>query len=540
MAAEISAARSEPRAMREQYVPSGLRGIAASPYVLACASFSALSGILFGIDQGVVSVILVMNQFLVEFPRVASGAGGFWKGLLTAMIELGALLGALNQGWIADKYSRKYSIVLAVAIFTIGSILQTAAQGYAMLTVARLIGGIGIGMLSAVAPLYISEISPPEIRGTLLVLEELSIVTGIVLAFWITYGTRYMVDTTWAWRLPFLLQMIPGFVLSIGVFFLPFSPRWLISKGRHEEALYALMKLRGLPRDHALVQREWFEIRAEVLCLQELNAERHPELQERSKSNRLKLEIASWLDCLSVKRGGLKRTHIGVGLMFFQQFVGINAMIYFSPTLFQRMGLNSNMQLIMSGILNVCQLVGVITSLYTMDRFGRKPLLLWGSVLMAMSHIIVSVLVGKYSTNWPAHRGGGWAGVALLLFYMIAFGATWGPVPWAMPAEIFPSSLRAKGIALSTVSNWLNNFIIGLITPPLVENTNWGAYVFFAVFCVFSGIWTWIFVRETNGRTLEEMDIVFGDLASVEDEARKRRIERSLNDENIRGQTKKD
>ena len=129
---------------------------------------------------------------------------------------------AISFKWIADKISRKYSIVVAVIIFTIGSVLQTAAISYAMLVTARLVGGIGIGMLSMVAPLYISEISPPEIRGALLVLEELSIVTGIVVAFWITYGTRFMVGE-WAWRLPFLLQLVPGLVLGLGISFLPFS-----------------------------------------------------------------------------------------------------------------------------------------------------------------------------------------------------------------------------------------------------------------------------------------------------------------------------
>ena len=142
---------------REPYGPPGLRGLVSSPFVLLCAACSTLGGLLFGYDQGVVSVILVMDQFLTEFPRISDG--GFWKGLLTAMIELGAFVGALNQGWIADKISRRYSIIVAVVIFTIGSVLQTAAVDYSMLTVARLIGGIGIGMLSMVAPLYISEIS---------------------------------------------------------------------------------------------------------------------------------------------------------------------------------------------------------------------------------------------------------------------------------------------------------------------------------------------------------------------------------------------
>lgn len=279
--------------------------------------FASIEMLFMPVLKGVVSVILVMPQFLDRFPRVAENAAGagFWKGLLTAMIELGALIGALNQGWIADMISRKYSILVAVCVFLIGSILQTAAVEYAMLVVARLIGGIGIGMLSMVAPLYISEISPPEIRGALLVLEEFSIVSGIVIAFWITYGTQYMAGE-WAWRLPFLLQMIPGVVLGAGILFLPFSPRWLVSKGRDGEARASLSRLRRLDSTDTRVQQEWIDIRAEVAFHKEVMAGTHPTLQDGSSSSRIRLEIASWTDCF--KRGCWRRTHVGMGLMFFQ------------------------------------------------------------------------------------------------------------------------------------------------------------------------------------------------------------------------------
>ncbi|KAI9810837.1 MAG: hypothetical protein M1827_006044 [Pycnora praestabilis] len=506
---------------RETYGPAGLKGLWASRYVALCALFSALGGLLFGYDQGVVSVILVMPQFLDRFTQVsatASGAG-FYKGLLTAMIELGAFIGALNQGWIADKISRKYSIVVAVIIFTVGSVLQTAAVDYDMLVVARLIGGIGIGMLSMVAPLYIAEVSPPEIRGTLLVLEEFAIVTGIVVAFWITYGTKGMAGE-WAWRLPFLLQMVPGLILGVGILFLPFSPRWLVSKGRDQEALTTLGQFRQLPTSDTRVQQEWYDIRAEVAFQKEMSAERHPHLQDRSKASRIKLEVVSWTDCF--KRGCWRRTHVGVGLMFFQQFVGINALIYYSPTLFQTMGLDYDMQLIMSGVLNITQLVGVSTSLWTLDRFGRRPLLLWGSLGMFLSHLIIAILVGKFSKDWPSHRPEGWTSVAFLLFYMISFGASWGPVPWALPSEIFPSSLRAKG---------------GLITPPLVENTGYGAYVFFAVFCLLSLVWTFFFVPETTGRTLEQMDHVFKDRSNQQEVARRQRIGAAIMSDKTGGPT---
>ncbi|KAL4895131.1 general substrate transporter [Aspergillus ambiguus] len=512
---------------RDPYGPSGLRGLVANPFVFCCAACSTLGGLTFGYDQGVVSVLLVMDQFLERFTELAEGHPGssFWKGLMTAMIELGAFIGAFNMGWIADKYSRRYSILVAVVIFTIGSVLQTAAVDYAMLTVARLIGGLGIGMLSMVAPLYISEISPPECRGTLLVMEEFCIVLGIVIAYWITYGTRFMAGE-WSWRLPFLLQMIPGFILAAGVLMLPFSPRWLASRERNDEALQSLCKLRRLPPSDKRIRQEFLDIQAEVRFHRELNAEKHPSLQGGGLRKEFLLEMASYVDCF--RSGCWRRTHIGAGLMFFQQFVGINALIYYSPTLFKTMGLDYDQQLLMSGILNVTQLVGVSTSVWTMDSLGRRTLLLGGALGMTISHVIIAILVGLYSENWPAHRPQGWVSVAFLLVYMIAFGASWGPVGWAMPSEVFPSSLRAKGVAISTCSNWINNFIIGLITPPLVEDTGFGAYVFFAVFCLLATVWTFFFVPETKNRTLEQMDHVFKDNSSEAEQERRQAIEVEL------------
>lgn len=160
-----------------------------------------------------------------------------------------------------------------------------------------------------------------------------------------------------------------------------------------------------------------------------------------------------------------------------KRFVGINALIYYSPTLFQTMGLPLPLQLLMSGILNITQLLGVLTSLWTMDKLGRRPLLLLGSALMFLSHLIITILVALYSSDWTSHRLQGWASVAMLLFYMLAFGATWGPVPWALPAEVFPTSLRAKGVALSTCSNWGNNFI--MYVPPFPKPPPQTTNIFF-------------------------------------------------------------
>jgi len=163
-----------------------------------------------------------------------------------------------------------------------------------------------------------------------------------------------------------------------------------------------------------------------------------------------------------------------------------------------------------------------------MDRFGRRPLLLVGAALMFICHLVIAILVGKFGGRWASFAGEGWVAVAFLFFYMLSFGATWGPVPWALPSEVFPSSLRAKGVALSTCSNWFNNFVIGLVTPPLIQNTGAGAYTFFAVFCLLAFVSTFFCVPETAGKSLEEMDQVFGDISSEAEERKKRRIMKGI------------
>lgn len=200
-----------------------------------------------------------------------------------------------------------------------------------MLAVGRFIGGIGIGFLSMIAPIYISECSPPNVRGVLLVLESFAIVTGVVIAYYFTFGTRHIVSD-WSFRLPFLVQMVPGFIMLASSFVLPASPRWLAMRGRHDEGLRSLAKLRQRDAQDALVQAEWIEIRAEIGAFEEAQAGRHPKLAEaslkpetRSLGDEVKLAAFGWLDTL--KPAYLHRTLIAIGLMFFQQLVGINALV---------------------------------------------------------------------------------------------------------------------------------------------------------------------------------------------------------------------
>jgi MFS family permease len=163
-----------------------------------------------------------------------------------------------------------------------------------------------------------------------------------------------------------------------------------------------------------------------------------------------------------------------------------------------------------------------------MDRFGRRSLLFGGSICMVIAHLVIAVLMSQYQDSWPTHSTEAWVCVAFLCFFMLTYGGSWGPIPWAMPAEIFPSSLRAKGVSYATISNWLNNFVIGLITPPLIQNTGYGTYVFFCVFSLLSFVWAWFFVPETNGRTLEEMDQIFKDNTGEIELSQRARIEADI------------
>lgn len=403
-----------------------------------------------------------------------------------------------------------------------------------------------------------------------------------------TYGTRF-IDSEWCYRLPFLLQIVPGFILMVGAFILPPSPRWLAMQGRSEESLMTLAKIRRRHPDDALVQAEWLEIRGEAELHDEIRRERHPTHQSGSFKDQVALELWGWVDTL--RPGCWKRTVIGILLMAFQQLVGINALIYYAPTLFEQLGLNYDDRLNLSGVANLCQLAGVFISFFFIDKIGRKPLLTFGSVGMTVCMIIVGVLTAVFSNDWPAHKPEARAAVAFLNIYMVVFGLSWGPIPWSMPSELFPSSLRAKGVAWSTVSNWLFvsfsdpffapvlslifsfgrtsssaslfrhllmqqvSVVVSLTEAKIVIlrlilfSEGYGAFVFFACWAFVSALFAIFIVPETKGKTLEQvsritlishnlpqpmltpllqLDTLFNDRTGTADEERRTRINNRL------------
>ncbi|THY80684.1 hexose carrier protein [Aureobasidium pullulans] len=446
-----------------------------------------------------------MPQFHETFPYAATGFG---KGFMTGMLELGAFIGCFFMSYMADKISRKWALTIVVVIFNIGAVIQTAAQDYGMLVAGRFVGGIGVGTLALGAPLYISEIAPPNLRGSLLVLESISICLGVVISFWITYGTKELSGEI-AYRLPLGLQMVSATLLGGCIHFFPYSPRWLAAVGRNEEALVSLCKLRRLPDTDARVRTEYEGILAEVEFETAMQEKRHPGIHG------IKLELLSWGDLFTKKVW--RRTAVGMGVAFFQQFSGINAFIYYAPTLFESIGQTSEMALILSGVFNVLQLVAVAICFFIIDKVGRRPLAIFGGFAACIPYTIIAILSGLYDDSWITHKAEGWAAVAMAFLFIMIYGVSYAPLGWCLPSEVFPNALRSKGVAVSTATVWLCNFIVGVATPPMLENIGFGTYVFFAVFCFLAGVWAYFLVPETRGRTLEQMDEAFGDTSGQEE-----------------------
>ncbi|KAI7227516.1 hexose carrier protein [Hortaea werneckii] len=487
------------------YGPGGLRGLIHSPYVFGAAFLASLGGFSFGYDQGVISIINVMGSFHARFPQAATPFG---KGFMTGMLELGAFLGCFFYPYLADRISRRRALICVVVIFNIGAILQTAAVNYAMLVTGRTIGGIGVGTLALGAPIYISEIAPPNLRGSLLVLESVSVILGVVISFWVTYGTRYLSGEI-AFRLPLGLQMVCATILGIGFNFYPYSPRWLALVDREDEALQSLCKLRSLPSSDSRVQAEFQGILTEIRFQKMMQEKRHP------GAKAWRLELLQWFDIFSKK--GWRRAVVGLGVLFLQQFQGINASIYYAPTLFESLGQSSEMALILSGVFSVLQLVGVSLCFVIIDHVGRRPLAIFGGFGNLFCYVIIAILAGLYSDSWASNPAAGWTCVAMAFLFITNFGATYAPLGWALPPEVFSTSTRSKGTALAVAVNWLSNFVVGIATPPMIAHLGYGTYVFFAFWCLVAGIWAVFLCPETKGKTLEEMDEVFGDISGREE-----------------------
>ncbi|KAE8445719.1 hypothetical protein EG329_012898 [Mollisiaceae sp. DMI_Dod_QoI] len=494
---------------------SGPAALIKNGRVFLIAMFACIGGLLYGYNQGVFSGVLTMPAFGRHMDDYISNTSK--KGWLTSILELGAWLGSLLSGFMAEAASRKYGILIATAVFILGVVIQTTAisAGHNSILAGRFITGMGVGSLSMIVPMYNAEVAPPEVRGSLVALQQLAICFGIMVSFWIDYGTNYIGGTgahqhEAAWLLPISLQLAPAVVLFCGILFMPFSPRWLVHHNREEEARRVLASLRGLPQDHELVELEFLEIKAQSLFEKRTVAEHWPHLRELTAWNTFKLQFVA-IGSLFKTKAMFRRVVVATVTMFFQQWTGINAILYYAPTIFQNIGLSGNtISLLATGVVGIVMFLATIPSVLYIDRLGRKPILTVGAIGMATCHIIIAGIVAKYRDSFPEHRGAGWGAVAMVWLFVIHFGYSWGPCAWIIVAEIWPLSNRPYGIALGASSNWMNNFIVGQVTPDMISGISYGTYLIFGILTFIGAGFIWFFVPETKRLTLEEMDVIFG------------------------------
>ncbi|KAF2643033.1 general substrate transporter [Massarina eburnea CBS 473.64] len=503
-------------------VKSGPGALIKNLKVFGIACFACLGGLLYGYNQGVFSGVLTMTSFkehmgnYIEDPETLK-YNSSKQGWLVSILELGAWLGTMYSGFLAEILSRKYAILVNVAIFILGVIIQTTsvAAGHNAILAGRFITGMGVGSLSMIVPMYNAEIAPPEVRGALVGLQQLSITLGIMISFWIDYGTNFIGGTgrsqkEAAWLLPLCLQLVPAVLLGVGMLFMPFSPRWLVHHNREAEARRVLARLRDLPEDNDLIELEYAEIKAQSLFEKKSLAENFPHLQDLTALSTAKLQFVA-IGSLFKTKAMFKRVIVATGTMFFQQWTGINAVLYYAPTIFGGLGLNSNsVSLLATGVVGIVMFIATIPAVMWVDSWGRKPTLIIGAIGMAICHFIIAAITASYQDDWEHHQSAGWAAVVMVWLFVVHFGYSWGPCAWIVIAEIWPLSNRPYGIALGASSNWMNNFIVGQVTPDMLSSMTYGTYIFFGLLTFGGAIFIWLVIPETKGLSLEEMDILFG------------------------------
>ncbi|KZW00841.1 general substrate transporter [Exidia glandulosa HHB12029] len=501
---------------------SGLAGLVHNRRIFGLAVFASLGGL-----YGVFSSVLKSDDFESTIQRETLTCTH--TGWFVAILELGAWFGVLLTGPLADYISRKYTILVAVVVFVVGVIVQTTAQEPSSIYGGRFIVGLGVGSLSMTVPMYNAEMSPPEVRGSLVALQQMAIVTGIMISFWIDYCTNFIGGTgdgqsEAAWRLPLALQLVPALILGAGVMFMPFSPRWLVNQGRDDEALVVLSNARRLDPQSDLVQIEYLEIRAQHLFEKEVEEERFPPYQADHTASPFKRRLGAFSHGFKSGSHGylslvtnkvlFRRVAVGALTMFFQQWTGEGSCkaLYYAPRYVQHCGTGNTISLLATGVVGVAMFLTTIPAVIWVDQLGRKPILISGAFIMAGCHFIVAALIGQFSSDWPAHKAAGWVACAFVWIFAMAFGYSWGPAAWIIIAEVFPLSVRGKGMSIAASSNWMNNFIGDLkVTPSMLSAMPFGTFIFFGLFSFLGGIFIWFFVPETKGLTLEEMDAAFGD-----------------------------
>ena len=446
------------------------------------ASVAALGGLLFGYDSAVING--AVDSIQEDF-----GIGNAELGFAVASALLGAATGAMTAGWIADKIGRISVMKIAAVLFLVSAIGTGFAHDVWTVVLFRIVGGIGVGVASVIAPAYIAETSPPRIRGRLGSLQQLAIVLGIFASFAVNYLLQWLAggpnEVLWlgldAWRWMFLAMALPAVLYGTLAFTIPESPRYLVASHKIPEARRVLSMLLGEKNLEITIDR----------IKETLEREDKPSLRDLKKPT-----------------GGIYGiVWVGLGLSIFQQFVGINVIFYYSNVLWQAVGFSADESAIYTVITSVINVLTTLIAIALIDKIGRKPLLLIGSSGMAVTLITMSVIFANATLVDGKPSLPGASGVIALVaanLFVVAFGMSWGPVVWVLLGEMFPNRIRAAALGLAAAGQWAANWLITVTFPGLREHLGL-AYGFYGLCAVLSGLFVWRWVMETKGVSLEDM-----------------------------------
>ncbi|ORX60426.1 general substrate transporter [Hesseltinella vesiculosa] len=419
------------------------------------------------------------------------------KGDIVAMLQVGCCVGSIATNLVAEPIGRKKAIIIFAAIFIMGGIMQVAAQNLATMKAGRFFAGLGVGACSALVPMYIAETAPRKMRGRLGTTWQFLIVLGIMVSYFIDYGAKIHLTGTNQWRVPLGIQIVPGGILLIGMFFLPESLRWLAVKGQDDRVKQNLLKLRGCTESDAAFQQEYHEI------------------LEGAAADRDKDVFQLWKSLFT--KNNLRRLGLGIMLQVFQQWTGTNAVNYYAPEIFQSSGLNTNnIDLIATGVYGVVKVAFVFVSFFMVDtRLGRRRTLMIGSVVMFTAFFVLAGLIygiqkengGNLGTGVQAGAKG-YAAMVMIYLFAVGYEFSWGPIPWICCSEIFPNNIRSLSLSITTAFNWACNAVIAKVTPLMMTNITYGTYFFFGSMAVVMGVFVYFFLPETRGRSMEELNVL--------------------------------
>lgn len=453
-------------------------------FIIAIVAVATIGGLLFGYDSGAVNGT---QQGLTQTFDLSSTGLGFTVGSLL----IGCAVGAFFAGRLADVIGRRSVMIMSAVLFVVGALIQGLTDVHSVFVAARFAGGMAVGAASVLSPLYISEVAPANVRGRMSTVQQVMIIIGLTAAFLVNYfvareagSSLGEIAGTEAWRWMYLAQAAPALVFLVALFFIPESPRYLVSRGRDEEALKVMTKLFG----PAAAERKVREIRASF-----------------SKDHR-----PSFADITS-KTGGFRPiVWAGIMLATFQQFVGINIIFYYGETLWRLAGVSESVALERNILSGVVSIAAVIAALLVIDRIGRKPLLLIGSVGMAVTLGAMtwafSGAAADASGNLVLSDSAGLTALVAANLYVIFFNFSWGPVMWVMLGEMFPNQMRGSALAVAGLAQWGANYLVVQSFPAMADGLGLATtYALYTVAAVVSIFLVRSLIKETRGRELEDM-----------------------------------